>query len=138
MRRTPALLLLAAVLAGCGGKTPTTPEDAVRGTLTRFADAVEGKDYGTLCTSVFAPNLVDALQEVGLTCKATMEKGFADVRSPQLSVDQVKVSGDKASARVRTSALDQPTSSDTVQLEKFKGSGWRITQLGTAGSAPGT
>jgi hypothetical protein len=129
-RGTIAVGLVAAAVAGCGGgEAAQTPEDAVRATLATFTRAVQDKEYATLCDDVFSKELTDSLGEVGLTCEQTMEQAFGDVRSPQLSVDDVTVDGTDATATVRTSALEQEPSTDTVRLVEADG-GWRVTALG--------
>jgi hypothetical protein len=51
------------------------------------------------------------------------------VRDPRLSIGQVTVHGDTATAEVRTSAAGQQPSRDTLQLQRVRGS-WRIASLG--------
>ncbi len=139
MRRMPALPALCALVAtvGCGGSdAPPSPQAQVRATLTRLTDGVQDKDYAQLCKTVFAPNLASGLEEVGLTCPEALERAFKEVEEPQLSVDAVRVDGDEASAEVRTSALNQEASADTVRLVKVK-AGWRVSSLGE-GSASAT
>ena len=57
-----------------------------------------------------------------------MRKGFAGVRDPQITVGSVRITGDRATAEVRTSAAGQEPSRDTVALEKLP-DGWRIAAL---------
>lgn len=115
----------AALLAGCGGETP---EDEVRGTLDRFAEAIGDKDYQTLCDDLFASDLVEQVRSVGLPCEVALRRGLGEVRSPQLTVGAVEVSGDQALAEVRTSARDQQPSQDQIRLVREEG-GWRVASL---------
>jgi hypothetical protein len=51
-----------------------------------------------------------------------------EVRSPQLQVLSVSVTGDKAAARARTTAIGEPTSVDTIRLVKEEGA-WKVASL---------
>lgn len=125
------MLACVLVATGCGGDKPPSDTEQVRSVLTTFAGAVQRHDYDKLCSDVFAPKLLEGLQEIGLPCQQAMRRAFDEVKDPQLSVDQVEVKGAAASARVRTSASNQQPSADVVRLQKVKGR-WRVSQLGSA------
>jgi len=125
----PVLLVLAACLAaGCGESGPTD-EQRVRATLAEFQRATEARDYEALCERVLAPELIDAVKQVGLPCELALEKGFEDVEAPRLTVGTVAVRENRATAEVRSSAEGEPPSEDTVELVRV-GDGWRIASLG--------
>ena len=56
------------------------------------------------------------------------DKGSASVQSPQLTIGQIDVRGDDATAAVRTSARGEPPSSDVLKLVRV-GDSWRIASL---------
>ena len=125
----PLLLVLAAcALAGCGDSGPSD-EEQVRATLAEFQRATEARDYGALCERVFAPKLVETVQQIGLPCEVALEKGFEDVERPRLTVGAIDVRDDTATAEVRSSAEGESPSEDTVELVRV-GDGWRIASLG--------
>jgi hypothetical protein len=127
----PVLLVLAACLAaGCGESGPSD-EQRVRATLAEFQRATEAGDYQALCDRVLAPELIDAVKQVGLPCELAVEKGFEDVEAPRLTVGTVQVREDRATAEVRSSAEGESPSEDTVELVRV-GDGWRIASLGTS------
>jgi hypothetical protein len=132
VRRAPAAAALAAtVLAGCGcGSGPSTQEQ-VRATLDELGRATAARDYQALCDDVFAPKLVEKLQQVGLPCEIAMQRSFEDVQNPRLTIGRITVAKDEKSARaeVRSSASGQPPSQDTVELVPV-GDGWRVSSLG--------
>jgi hypothetical protein len=128
VRRLAATALLAAALAGCGGKDTPPDSDQVRETLVAFGKATAAHDYKTMCTRLLAPVLLDKLREVGLGCEQALEQGLGQVRSPKLSVGKITVKGDTASAEVRTSAEGEAPSTDTVELRRVNGK-WRISSL---------
>jgi hypothetical protein len=129
VRRFLAPLAAAAVLAGCGNDQPSD-EALVRDTLQRFVTAVEKRDYQSLCDTVFAPKLLQGLQEIGLPCEIAMRTSLGEVKEPRLTVGDVTVDGKTATAQVKTSAKGQPPSTDTIELAKVS-AGWRVSALGS-------
>jgi hypothetical protein len=130
MRRLLPLAATVLTLAACGDEGPTE-EQQVRSALQTFATSVEQRDYQTLCDEVFAPVLLEGLQQIGLPCEIAMRKSLGEVDEPKLTVGEVTVDGTKATAEVRTSAQGQPPSTDNLELEKISGS-WKVTALGDA------
>ena len=125
----PLLLVLAAcALAGCGDSGPSD-EEQVRATLAEFQRATEARDYQALCDRVFSPKLVETVKQIGLPCEVALEKGFEDVERPRLTIGAIDVRDDKATAEVRSSAVGESPSQDTVELVRV-GDGWRIQSLG--------
>ena len=131
--RPPLLVLALCVLVGCGDSGPSD-EEQIRTALTEFGRATGDGDYRALCERILAPKLVDTVEQIGLPCEQALAKGFEDVREPQLSVGEVTVNGDTATAQVRSSAEGQKPSEDTVDLVRV-GDSWRIQSLG-AGATP--
>ena len=126
----PAIAVaLAVTFAGCGGQSD---EEAVRETVSSFAEATAAKDYDRLCGELFAPALLKSLDEIGLPCRVALEQSLAGVKEPRLVIGAIRVDGDRAQADVRTSAAGQAPSSDTLRLVKVEDR-WRIADLG-AGS----
>jgi hypothetical protein len=124
----PLLLVLAACLAGGCGESGPTDEERIRATLSEFQRAAAERDYTALCERVLAPELIDAVRQVGLPCELAVEKGFEDVETPRLAVGAITVRGDRATAEVRSSAEGEDPSQDTVELVRV-GEDWRIASL---------
>ena len=124
--RRLSVALLGLVLAACGGGSD--PEH-VRETVEAFATASKAKDYQRMCDDLLAPKLVEEVESVGLPCEAALEQGLGTVESPQLTIGQINVRGDDATAAVRTSARGEPPSSDVLKLVRA-GDSWRIASLG--------
>ncbi len=124
-RSVTVLAIAAAVaLSGCG----RSDERKVADTLDAFATAVAAKDYQRLCDDLFAPELIESLRGVNLPCEVALKTGFEDTQKPRIEVKSVKVDGDRAQARVRSTAANQPPSEDTVELVKVDGK-WRVASL---------
>jgi hypothetical protein len=115
----------------------TDESDRARGAVERFAAAVEARDYRTICDGLLADELQDKLNAVGLTCERAMRAGFADVRNPRLTVENVVVIDDRARAAIRTDATGQQPSADVLSLERQDGT-WRISQLNQTASTAST
>jgi Putative lumazine-binding len=123
----PALALL--VLAGCGDAGPT-PEEQVRTTVSEFGRATAAKDYTAMCDRLLAPKLIEDVTQVGLSCERALRRGLSGVQDPRLTIGQVKIDGDSATAEVRTSAAGEEPSKDTLKLVKLNGT-WKISSLGS-------
>jgi len=123
-----ALAALAA-LGGCGGGQ--SDEQAVRETVSAFGSATAAKDYDRLCDELFAPSLLDSLEEIGLPCRLALERSLGGVEDPRLVIGAITVDGDRARAEVRSSAAGQEPSRDSLTLVKVDDD-WRIADLGAA------
>ena len=128
MRRPLLLVALAATLAGCGGSGPSD-EQLVARTVASFGRATAAKDYRTLCGRILAPALIAKVEQIGLPCEQALAKALGDVQDPRLSVGKITVTGDRATAEIRTSATGQAPSRDTLDLQRVRGA-WRIASLG--------
>ena len=122
---TAAVLACAVALGACGRESG---EEEVRETLQSFADATARKDYQRLCDELFSKELVEEVDRQYPCELALKNSSLGDARSPKLEVRSVKLDGDTATARVRTSAANQPASEDTVRLVR-EGDRWRIAAL---------
>jgi hypothetical protein len=132
VRRPVIFVALVATLAGCGSVTGPSDEQLVARTVTAFGRATAAKDYAALCNRLLAPSLIDKVEQIGLPCEQALAKALGDVEDPRLTIGEIKVTGDRATAEIRTSAAGQAPSRDTLELEKVR-EGWRIASLG-AGS----
>jgi Putative lumazine-binding len=123
----PALALL--ILTGCRPPGPT-PEEEVRTTVTEFGRATADKDYTALCDRILAPSLVEEVEAIGLPCERALAQGLGEVEDPRLTIGEITVRDDEASAEVRTSAAGEEPSQDTLRLVNVDGV-WKISSLGT-------
>jgi uncharacterized caspase-like protein len=110
--------------------TPGEDTDAqVRNALQHYAQAIRAKDYQTLCDDSLASKLTDRIRSAGLPCEVALKTGLDERKNPSLKVLSVETNGDKATARVRSTATGEKTSVDTFRLIKESGE-WRITSQG--------
>jgi hypothetical protein len=125
------VVALAATLAGCGGASGPTDEQLVARTVSSFGRATAAKDYRTLCDRILAPSLVEKVVAIGLPCEEALAKSLGQVRDPRLTIGKVTVTGERATAEIRTSASGQAPSRDVLELERVRGT-WRVASLGSA------
>ncbi|MDP2710776.1 MAG: hypothetical protein Q8O56_06120 [Solirubrobacteraceae bacterium] len=133
MRPAVALCLLALALTACGSAPRDSAEEfsgAERAVATAIEDletAARDDDPGAVCTKLLSESLLGTLKEQGTTCTTAVRDAFTDADSFELTVDEVTISGTKASAKV-TSGTGSQKKTDTLELERV-GSAWRITSL---------
>jgi hypothetical protein len=125
--------LLGATALGCGKAKPDQATQ-VRATVAAFETAVSKGDVDTICAKLFSRRIVVKLEDVGLPCEVALSS-LRSVQRPKLKVLAVKVRGKQAFATVRTNALGQKPSTDTIQLVA-QGTGWRIDSLAGAVAGP--
>ena len=125
----PTLVAAALLAAGCGGGP--SDEKQVRDTLARYERATASRDYKQICSTVLSRAVLAKLARVNLPCVQALSMG-PSVRQPTLQVMQVKIMGSRALALVRSSAVGQPSSTDTFELVK-DGEDWRISALAQPG-----
>ena len=125
-------ILLAAgalALAGCGGGSAKRSDaDRVRDTLGAFGEASAKHDYRRVCAELLAKPVIDSVRRAGLSCESAMKSALEGVQAPKIEVRQVTITGNRASAKVHTTAANQPASDDTVALVK-EGGDWKIGAL---------
>ena len=134
MRATFVVSVLALALSACGSTAPRDSADKFSGADKAVAAAVEGMETAAreddperLCTQLLSARLLETLERQGTNCTTAVREAFKDASSKDLTVDDVTISGDKATAKI-TSGTGSNEKSDTLQLEKA-GAGWKIASL---------
>ncbi len=134
MRPACALCFLALALSACGSTTPrdsaedfSGAERAVAATVEDVEEAARENDAARLCTRLLSERLLATLEQQGTNCTTAVREAFEDASSKELTVDEVSISGEKATAKVISgSGANEKT--DTLELEKA-GTGWKISSL---------
>jgi hypothetical protein len=117
--------LAAAGFAGCGGND----KDEVESTVRDFIKATNDRDADKWCGELVTKDFIEqATGATGDDAKDACKQQLKSLKRPELrliSIDRVKVDGDKAAA---TAALDTQgqRAPQTFRLEKQDGD-WRIT-----------
>jgi hypothetical protein len=133
MRRTVlAVVALALALSACGAAPPsqeskyTGDQAQVAKLVDELADAGRRGNAQKICTEILAKQLVDELKSAGGDCVSEMKRAITDASDYDLQVDDVKVTGTTATARVRQGTSKKVA---TFAFVKEKG-GWRASALG--------
>jgi hypothetical protein len=127
------LAALALALGGCGAAATTSSSSKFPGEQGQVAKVVDnlasdgrGKNPDKICSDLLAPSLVARIRSVGGDCVAEMKKAIEDADDFNLEVLSVRVTGNRAQARVRQ-GKDGPQA--TYSFVK-QGASWRATSLG--------
>jgi predicted lipid-binding transport protein (Tim44 family) len=131
-----AAVAVAALAAGCQPQSSTRGDSAgkFRGDQRLVAQTVEDLqsaagdgDGAKICRDLLSRALAGRLAQGGRGCAASVEAAVKDADSVDLTVESVRVSGERATARVRleTGARDRRT---TLQLVR-ENRRWRIASL---------
>jgi hypothetical protein len=133
-RALPAVLLVLATLAsGCAGSGSSATkfqgdEGKIADKVEKLQSAGETGDAKAICDEVLAKSLREQIQAAGSDCEQEVDKAIKDADDFDLEVEDVTISGDKATAKVKGS--DQ----GKEQVREFQfvreGSDWRATDLG--------
>lgn len=134
MRTALALLVAALVLSSCGGAAPrdsakdfSGAERDVAATVEAVEEAARKADADNLCTKLLSPSLLETLKQQGTNCKTAVREAFKDADSLDLTVKDVTINGEKATAEV-TSGTGSDEKTDTLELETSGGT-WKISSL---------
>ena len=126
-------LVLAALAAGCGASTSSAgdfegEERRVADVVEKLQSAGETGDAAEICDEVLARQLRDEMQAAGANCEQELDKAIKDADDFELEVEDVTISGDSATAKVR----GQDQGEERVRDFEFvrEGSEWRATSLG--------
>lgn len=128
------MLAATLVVSGCvfgGGDDPKPAEGAtkeVAATVARLQLLTARRDFQVICRELLT---ADARKRAGgRDCPRLLASAGNDVRNPQIRLVSVTIDGDKAHAKVRTSARGQAPVEDELLLIRERG-GYRISSLTT-------
>jgi hypothetical protein len=133
MRTFLAVCVLALVLSACGAAPRDSAKDfsgAKRGVASTVEDlesAARKDEPGRLCTTLLTDGLLAALKKQGTNCLTATKEAFKDADSLDLTVDEVTISGNTATAKV-TSGTGSKKKTDTLELER-DGATWKVSAL---------
>jgi hypothetical protein len=134
VRAALAICLLAVALSGCGSAAQDSSKDfngeerKVAAVIEQLETAARKDDVDRVCKKLLAPSLLDAVKKKGTNCPTAVKDSFKDADSFDVKVDDVKISGDSATAKVTSGASGSKQKTDTFLLER-DGTTWKITGL---------
>src|ERR671915_2047895 len=99
-------LVLAALAAGCGASASSAgdfegEERRVADVVEKLQSAGETGDAAEICDEVLASELREEMQAAGANCEQELEKAIEDADDFELEVEDVTISGNSATAKVR-------------------------------------
>ncbi len=126
------VLLAAVVLTGCLASSDEEPK-AIKGApkevaavIARLERATQRRQFGVLCDELFTRSA--RTRAGGKDCVALMRETAKDVRRARIRLLDVRIGGDRATARVRTTAEGQTAVEETIDLVRERGR-YRISAL---------
>jgi hypothetical protein len=129
------LLTLAAIASGCGGSASSAgdfegEEKRVADVVEQLQSAGETGDAAEICSEVLAKELRDQIQEAGANCEQELEKAIKDADDFELEVEDVTITGNSATAKVK----GRDGGEERVRDFEFvrEGRDWRATSLGSS------
>jgi len=133
MRTFAKLCLVALLVSGCGGGASDSAtefkgeEQKVAAPVEALEKAARAGETRTVCTKLLTDRLLSQLKEQGTNCTTAVKEAFKDADSLDLTVDDITINGDKATAKVVSgSGSDEKT--DTLELAR-DGTTWKIDLL---------
>jgi hypothetical protein len=127
-------LVLAALAAGCGASASSAgdfegEERRVADVVEQLQSAGETGDAAEICSDVLAAELREEMQAAGANCEQELDKAIQDADDFELEVEDVTITGDTATAKVRGQEGDEERVRD-FEFVREDG-GWRATSLGS-------
>jgi hypothetical protein len=140
MRLPPFAALLAAAgvavaVAGCGASTASEDtsdrfqgqQRLVANTIEDLQSAADDGDEGKICRDVLARSLAQRLTRGAGGCQATVTDVLEDTDTNDLEVRTVRITGDRATARVKLETGDRDRVAEVGLVRERNG--WRIAEL---------
>jgi hypothetical protein len=126
------VLLAAVALTGCLADSDDEPKritgapKQVADVIARLERATRRRDFPVLCDQLFTPSA--RARAGGKDCVALLRETAKDVRRARIRLLDVRIEGDRATARVRTTAEGQTAVEETINLVRRRGR-YRISAL---------
>ena len=133
MRTFLAVCVLALALSACGAAPRDSAQDfsgaerSVAATVEDVEEAARKNEPGQFCRTLLSERLLTALEKQGTNCVTAAKQAFKDADSLELTVDDVAISGETATAKV-TSGSGSKEKTDTLELDR-DGTSWKIASL---------
>ena len=125
-----ALLLATASLAGCGTSGQSNSAGSFEGAERDVAQVIDdlksSRDPEEVCSRLLTDAYAQSLAADGHDCVDEVQAMIRDTASTDMDVDDVTVTGDRATAKV-----SQDDATATFELER-SGESWQISSLGGA------
>jgi hypothetical protein len=134
MRALPLILVL--FLVGCAQQQTSAndfegSEKAVAEAIENLQSNAQNRKPGEICNNDLSREFAERLKSAGNDCTSEMEKITGDADDFQLDVTDVTVSGNTATAQVKTRRGTDKDATVTFTLVQEDGD-WRLNDLGSS------
>jgi hypothetical protein len=99
----------------------------VAATIQALDEATQKRDYRRICDDLFTA--AARRRAGGGDCARLLRSAAQDVRRPRIQIVAIRVEGDRATVRVRSSAANQRPLVDEVELVRAERGRYRIAAL---------
>ena len=125
---TLAMVLAALAGAGCGPLGGKSDSDQVDDAVNKLIEARNQGDFVKVCSLIAAPQLAK-FKQAGTTCERALPKLARKGTTTSINIDQVRVSGDRATVDATVGQNGGAGNAQTILLVK-EGSDWKVSQVG--------
>jgi hypothetical protein len=126
--RVVAVALMAIALAGCGPFGGKSDQDKASDTVTQLIEARNKGDFVKVC-SLIASQQLAKFKAAGTSCERALPKLARRGTTTSINIQQVRVSGDRATVDATVSQNGGAGNAQTILLVK-EGSDWKVSQVG--------
>jgi len=123
-----AMALMTIALAGCGPFGGKSEQDKAGDTVTQLIEARNQGDFVKVC-SLIASQQLAKFKQAGTTCERALPKLAQKGTTTSINIDQVRVSGDRATVDATVSQNGGAGNAQTILLVK-EGADWKVSQVG--------
>jgi ketosteroid isomerase-like protein len=123
-----AIALLAAALTGCGPLGGESDKEAAGDAVTELVQARNEGDFATVC-DLLAADRLERFRRAGVNCEKTLRRVFGHGTTTTIRIEQVRVSGDRATVDATVSQTGGAGNAQTILLLKENGD-WKVSQVG--------
>jgi hypothetical protein len=123
-----AVALMTIALAGCGPFGGNSEQDKAGDTVTQLIEARNQGDFVKVC-SLIASQQLAKFKQAGTTCERALPKLAQKGTTTSINIDQVRVSGDRATVDATVSQNGGAGNAQTILLVK-QGADWKVSQVG--------
>jgi hypothetical protein len=125
---TLAMVLAALAGAGCGPLGGKSDSDQVDDAVNKLIEARNQGDYATVC-DLIAESQLARFKAAGTTCVKALPKIAQKGSTTTIRIEQVRVSGDRATVDATVSHNAGAGRAETILLVK-EGGDWKVAQVG--------
>jgi Domain of unknown function (DUF4878) len=126
--RAGAIAAAAIAVGGCGPLGGESDADQAGDALTELIAARNRGDFGSVCELISAQQLAK-FSAAGTTCRETIPKLAREGTTTTIRIEQVRVSGDRATVDATVSQTGGAGRAQTILMVKEDGD-WKVGKVG--------